>query len=477
MSSSPTAQHCQDYARSHALAGAGLPTVEPGMPDPAGTGLTRRSMMLRSLGLGMAVYGAGALGGADHVEAAINDALGEHKVVVSVFIDGGWDALSVLAPFGSDHRHEARLAELRPGLSAIDRGAASVFAADPSLSWHPSAAGLRDLWDDPAIGVAVAPAIGYSSPNYSHFTSRHFWEVGALDVGGTTGWMGRYLDRVGRGDVPIQGVTMGGSLSPALATSNVPVAAVYDIDSYRYDYRGAAGRVAAAATNELRALAAKASGDAQRDQARMVTGASFRLVDDMTAAATTTASGVAYPADSSYFVDSLKDTARLLGTRVAGSALPIRCVALRGHGGYDTHSAQEPNFSSNLRITTQAIKAFWADLTARGQQDRVAMLVWSEFGRRPAENGSAGCDHGAAGSAFVIGPSVRQGLIGEFPGLAGYGSAAAGLMRDGNLRATSDFRGVYSALLEQWLGTDAAGIIPGAGARPGSGAFARPTLF
>ncbi|MBJ7470023.1 MAG: DUF1501 domain-containing protein [Solirubrobacteraceae bacterium] len=471
--------HCQDYARSHALAGAGLPMIEPGMPDPAGTGLTRRSVMLRSLGLGMAVYGASALGGVDQVEAAINDALGEHKVLVSVFVDGGWDALSVLAPFGNDHRHEARLAELRPGLAAsVARDGANVFAADPSLSWHPAAAGLRDLWNDPVLGVAVAPAIGYSSPNYSHFTSRHFWEVGALEVSGTTGWMGRYLDRVGRADVPIQGVTMGGSLSPSLATSNVPVAAVYDIDAYRYDYRGASGRVAAAATAELRALAAKASGDTQRDQARLVTGASFRLVDDMSAAATTAPTSVtSYPADSSHFIDSLKDTARLLGTRVSGAALPIRCVALRAHGGYDTHSAQEPAFSTNLRITTQGIKAFWADLTARGQQDRVAMLVWSEFGRRPAENGSAGCDHGAAGSAFVIGPSVRQGLIGEFPGLVTHGAAGAGLMRDGNLRATSDFRGLYAALLEQWLGTDADGIVPGAGNRPGAGAFIRPRLF
>ena len=471
-------RHCNDYARSHAAAGAGLPMIEPGMPEPAGTGLTRRSMMLRSLGLGMAVYGAGAMRSTDHVEAAINDALGEHKVVISVFVDGGWDALSVLVPFGSDSRHEARMQALRPGLLAgIPRAQTTPLEADPSLSWHPSASGLRDLWADPNVGVAVAPAVGYASPNYSHFTSRHFWEVGALDVNGTTGWMGRYLDRVGRSDVPVQGITMGSSLSPTLATGKVPVSAIYDIDNYRYTYQGGAGRVAARATSELRALAARASGDFNLDQSRMVTGASLQLVDDMAAAASTPAPTVAYPTEQSYFVDSLKDTARLLGTRISGSALPVRCVALRGHGGYDTHSAQDPAFSTNLRITTEGIKAFWADLAARGQDDRVVMLVWSEFGRRPNENGSAGCDHGAAGSAFVIGKSVRQGLIGSFPGLDPYGSAGAGLMRDGNLRATADFRGIYSAVLEQWLDTDADGILPGAGARPGAGAFARPQLI
>src|SRR5687767_9722639 len=109
--------YCNDFARSQpAVAGAGLPMIEPGMPAPAGTGLSRRSLMLRSMGLGMAVYGAGTIQGADQVEAAINDAMGQHKVVVSVFVDGGWDALSLLAPFGSDPRHEARAQALRPTL-------------------------------------------------------------------------------------------------------------------------------------------------------------------------------------------------------------------------------------------------------------------------------------------------------------------------------------------------------------------------
>lgn len=467
--------HCDDYARSHrARPGAGLPAIEPGMPLPAGTGMTRRSLMLRSLGLGMAVYGAGALSAADQVEAAINDALGSHKVIVSVFMDGGWDGLSVLPPLGD----EARLHALRPGLSgAIDRSQVTPLTEDPSLFWHPAASGLRDLYSGSDVGVAVAPAIGYASPNYSHFTSRHFWEVGALDVGGTTGWMGRYLDRVGKPGVPIQGVTMGHSLSPTLATANVPVAAISDIDAYEYWYRDGWGKMPAVATRELRALATGASGDGQLDLARMVTGASLQLVDDLAVAKQTPAPTVTYPAGESGFVAELQDLARLLSTRIDGAALPVRAVSLRAHGGYDTHSGQNPAFSDNLRMTTEGIKAFWADLKARGEDDRVVMLLWSEFGRRPQENGSGGCDHGAAGTAFVIGKQVRQGLLGEFPGLKAYGSSDSGLMRDGNLRATSDFRGLQSALIEQWWGDDAAAIIPGAGARPGAGAFTRPRLI
>jgi len=118
-------------------------------------------------------------------------------------------------------------------------------------------------------------------------------------------------------------------------------------------------------------------------------------------------------------------------------------------------------------MTAANVRAFWRDLELRGLADRVVVSLWSEFGRRPAENGSAGTDHGAAGAAFVIGKDVRQGLIGEFPGLA----AGSGLDADGNLRATADFRGLYCALLEQWFQTEADGIIPSAGS------FARPALF
>ena len=90
--------------------------------------------------------------------------------------------------------------------------------------------------------------------------------------------------------------------------------------------------------------------------------------------------------------------------------------------------------------------------------------VWSEFGRRAEENGSLGTDHGAAGVGFLIGSRVKGGMIGEFPGLSR-------LDAQGNLRATCDYRGIQSALLEQWLDADAEAIIPGAAG------FARPQVI
>ena len=106
--------------------------------------------------------------------------------------------------------------------------------------------------------------------------------------------------------------------------------------------------------------------------------------------------------------------------------------------------------------------AFQRDLEARGIADRVLVTMWSEFGRRPEENGS-GTDHGAAGTAFVIGSRTRGQMVGEFPGLAQ-------LDPEDNLRSTSDFRALYCSLLEQWLKFDATAVIPGASS------FERPML-
>ncbi len=146
-----------------------------------------------------------------------------------------------------------------------------------------------------------------------------------------------------------------------------------------------------------------------------------------------------------------------------GAGLPLRAIAMSAPGEYDTHSNEPAALQQGLQLTSDSLLAFQRDLEARGLANRVLVHVWSEFGRRAAENGSAGTDHGAAGVGFLIGTRVKGQMIGEFPGLQ------SGLDSDGNVNATADFRAVYSALLEQWLGVDAARVIPGASAfqRPG----------
>ncbi|MEA2438656.1 MAG: hypothetical protein QOH76_80 [Thermoleophilaceae bacterium] len=449
---------CRDFSRSQILraaaarAGNGLPAIEPGMPTPAGTGLSRRSFVLRSAGLAMSVYGASRLGlGALEEGVARAATAPGQRVLVSVFMPGGVDSLSLLAPVG-----DAKYAEYRPTL-ALDGASTTPFAEDSSLHWHPSAAPLAKLHGEGK--VTVIPAIGYDHPDQSHFTSRHYWEVGALDAGAGYGWMGRYLDRHGDPANPLQGLSLDSNLSPTLAAATVPVSAVPDPADYSFWVPGVGNPIEQPMLRAFGALGQLPAPDAAFRQARGVASRVDRLRTQLEPLGKdgkpTYTTPVAYP--SGTFGKRLA----ALAAMVAGN-LPLRCVAITAPGSYDTHSNQVDSLTKGLKQTFDGLLAFQRDLEARGIADRVLVKVWSEFGRRPSENGS-GTDHGAAGSAFLIGSRVRGQMIGQFPGLAT-------LDPQQNLRSTADFRALYCGLLEQWLDTDAAEVIPDASK------FARPAL-
>jgi len=436
-----------------AMPGRGLPAIETGMPTPAGTGLTRRSFMSRSAGLAMAVYGANKLGW-DAFEEGIAAAAQapSQPVLVSVFCEGGADSLTVLAPTGHP-RYEL----LRPNLKVLPT-VGTIFSEDPTLRWHPAASGLATLHGEGK--VSVFPAIGYTDANQSHFTSRHFWEVGATDPGGRIGWLGRYLDQHGARDNPLQGLSLGWELSPSLAAGNVPVATISKPDDYDFWAPGVWGAMEQPMLKAIGGLGLGAdTSDPGLAQARDAAAATGRLQAQMQPfqAGYSSPQGVAYPANSE-FAGRLSALAAMLA-----AGLPLRCVSIEAAGGYDTHSNQQASLPANLKLTSDSLLAFQRDLEARGLADRVLVHVWSEFGRRPRENGT-GTDHGAAGASFLIGSQVRGQMVGGFPGLVSLDS-------DDNLRTTSDYRGLYRGLLEQWFGVDAAPIIPNAAS------FAAPQLL
>ena len=166
------------------------------MPAPAGTGLDRRSFVSGALGLALSVYGLGKLRLFEDgiAQAASGPA---QPVLVSVFLPGGADSLSVLYP-----ALDPNYRKLRPTLALPD-AAGPAFSEDTRLHWHPKLQPLATLHGEGK--VSVMPAIGYTHPDQSHFTSRHFWEVGATDARLASGWMGRYLDHHGDERQPAAG--------------------------------------------------------------------------------------------------------------------------------------------------------------------------------------------------------------------------------------------------------------------------------
>src|SRR5271170_2441468 len=275
---------CNDFTRSQllrrgaAIAGKGLPSIEPGMPLPAGTGLDRRTFLLRAAGAAVSVYGASMLS-PRHFEEGIAQASAasapDQPVLVSIFMEGGWDALSVLAPV-----REARYRELRPTLGLAE-GAGKVFTEDETLMWHPAAGGLAELHDEGK--VTVFPAIGYEPSEESHFTSRHYWEVGQLDANARSGWMGRYLDLVGEPDNPLQGLSLDYSLAPALATETMPVAAVSSPADYTMWSEGLYEPVLGPALETFGALGALSAPSPAYAQARSASYDTGLVLDEMAA--------------------------------------------------------------------------------------------------------------------------------------------------------------------------------------------------
>jgi uncharacterized protein (DUF1501 family) len=452
---------CGDFTRSQllrrgaAIAGKGLPAIEPGMPLPAGTGLDRRTFLLRSAGAALSVYGASMLS-PRHFEEGIAQAAAASDpnapVLVSIFMEGGWDALSVLAPVG-----EARYKELRP-LLGLTEGSGKTFTEDETLMWHPAAGGLAELHEEGK--VTVFPAIGYEPSEESHFTSRHYWEVGQLDASARSGWMGRYLDVAGEPDNPLQGLSLDYSLAPALATATMPVAAVSSPADYTMWAYGLGEPVMAPALETFGALGALGAPSPAYAQARGASYDTSLVLEEManfvkSEKETGDSSTVTYPPGE--FAERLAALAAMLHT-----GMPIKCVSLNAVGSYDTHSGEVDTLTTNLEQTVGALVAFQRDLEARGLDQRVLIQLWSEFGRRPRENGS-GTDHGAGGVAFLVGTRAAGKMVGEFPGLTN-------LDENENLLKTSDFRGMYCSLLEQWFQTEAGLVIPEAAS------FERPVL-
>jgi uncharacterized protein (DUF1501 family) len=436
--------HCRDYTRSElmrraaAQAGQGLPAIENGMPLPAGTGLSRRSFLSRSAGLALAVYGATRLPLAAF-EAGIAHAATPPKVLVSIFFDGGIDSLNVLAPI-NDSTYQG----LRPTL-ALQSGLG--FSESSDLFWHPSAASLRTLHAEDK--VSVFPAIGYTSPNQSHFTSRHYYEIGEVQVGTNTGWLGRYIEQVGTDDNPLQGISLSNELSPALATPSKPVAAVESVTDYDLWSWADDEPVQANMFDSFAKLGTFSSDSPAMTQARRAIGQTEQVREQLGAFSDYTSPVANLYPKSTGLSEQLSGLAAMLG-----AGLPVQVATMSAVGGYDTHEDEADTLSSNLQRTCDAVFAFQRDLEARGLADRVLIEMWSEFGRRPEENGG-GTDHGAAGLAFVVGQHAGGTMIGGFPGLTS-------LDEDDNLVHTADFRTMYCTLLHDWLGVDPGPIIPGA---------------
>ena len=382
------------------------------------------------------------LGNSANALAARGTAAGQ-RILVVVQLSGGNDGLNTVVPYRDPLYARNRIA-LRISENAV------LKLAD-GVGLHPQLAALATLWEEQQL--AVVQGVGYPNPNRSHFESMDIWHSCQRDTSGPrTGWLGRMLDRTRpEGDPPSGEAQQGaaalhlgrGELPLALVARRTAVPSIDSLDAFRLRATGGA-----LAGPELREVAAAATDDDRGSLAQFVQQSTLTALDASHKLQESLAGGSAtagYPGFG--LASKLQTVAQLID-----ADLPCRIYYV-SLGGFDTHASQASAHSSLLNELSQSLAAFLADLQARGHQDRVMVMTFSEFGRRVKENASGGTDHGAAAPMFLLGSQVNAGLIGPHPSLSELDS--------GDLKHHTDFRQVYAALLEDWLDCPSAEVLGG----------------
>lgn len=350
---------------------------------------------------------------------------GDDVSLLVLELEGGNDGLNTLIP-----RDDRAYAKARPQLGSVRGGAHAV--GDEGFALHPSMGAMAKLF---ARGLAAAVhGVGYPDPDRSHFRSRDIWHAAdpTFDPlrGATSGWLGRAAAAmVG---APLPAVAVGAARLPlALRSEKVVVPVLERIEDYalRVAGGGDAGR-------EALGHLATTAGDPGDDLHGFLRGVASAAV---TSAARLQRDLAAYRPRAEYPGGDLGRDLQL-AARVLVSGCGTRLLHV-SFGGFDTHAQQLPTHAGLLRQVSDGLAALCADLEAHGRLGHTMILVHSEFGRRVAENGSLGTDHGAAAPVFVLGGGVRAGLHGKPPDLDD--------LVDGDVRVSTDFRAVYAALLQR----------------------------
>jgi uncharacterized protein (DUF1501 family) len=365
--------------------------------------------------------------------------LRDGRVLVVVQLDGGNDGINTVVPFADEGYAKYR--------KVLRLSADRLLKIDRELGLHPAMGEAARLLEGGRL--AIVQGVGYPNPSRSHFKSMAIWHSADVNLPRTQadvvtaedrailGWIGRGLDTAPPPADGSPGATfIGTGAMPAALRSRRSVASAMTRpeDSVLTLKRPAAPGSGGRGT-DLAAFVERSTLDAYATSERMA--GVLRQKD----------TGAAYPATG--LAGQLRVVARLLkvgvGTRVFYTSQP--------HNAYDTHSVQMPFHADLLGELSGALKAFLDDLAAAGLAERVAVLCFSEFGRRVRENDSHGTDHGTAGPVLVAGAAVRAGLVGATPRLLD--------LQDGDLKMTTDFRQVYASVLEDWLGLPGRSVLGG----------------
>ncbi len=369
------------------------------------------------------------------------DRNGQQKdpVLVIIQLSGGNDFMNTVIPYTNGIYHDVRPLVGIPE----DR----VLPINEELAFHPSAGPLRDIYK--AGNVAIVQGIGYENSSRSHFRAMDIWHTCEPNTIATEGWLAKVIRELDpRGENPLTGVSFGRGLPRAMAAPGVTATSVGNLDNYGLMTGIERHQERERRLEAFKRVYAPATGTGVVMDYLAQTGRDVLRGADMISVAPQRYSSSIEYADNP-IARGLRDVARVhtagLGTRIFYTQ----------HGGYDHHAQEVPVHARLLAELSGAIGDFLDDLREHESAEEVAILVFTEFGRRIQDNGS-GTDHGSGGGAFIIGENVNGGLYSQYPSID-----REDWLNDEDMRHTVDFRGIYGTLLEQWMGIEPSGIVNG----------------
>lgn len=401
--------------------------------------LTRREFLKTSLMGGVIGFGLPSLldGLVSPLFAAENPvAAKDNPILVVLQLAGGNDGLNTLVPVGNDFYYMAR--------KKIAIAKKATLPLNDELGFHPSLVGLKALYDENAL--AIIQGVGYPKPNRSHFRSTEIWHTASdSDHTESYGWLGRYFDRYCANLPATTGICIGHEATQAFS-SKLPHSITFDDPKAYQPLRGR-----------------DMNGDDESDDTTDNDGGSIgslagcsvsgkmdplSFLKQTGAEALSSSSQIQgilrqHPAPSDVPKTALGRNLSLIARLIAGG-LSTRVYYLT-QGGYDTHTNQVGTQQRLLTELGDGLRYFHDRLKADGLTDRVLLMTYSEFGRRVAENGSGGTDHGTAAPVFLVGGQVKGGVYGKLPSLS------PGDLDQGDLRFQTDFRSIYATVLEKHL--------------------------
>jgi uncharacterized protein (DUF1501 family) len=385
----------------------------------------------------------------------------EEHVLVVIQLSGGNDGLNTVIPYHDDNYYRARPVI---GIKA-DQVLKLGGGGNNDVGLHPAMTGFKDLYDDGMM--TVVQGVGYPNPNRSHFKSMDIWHTADTTATGD-GWLGRYFDAECCGYGKGEGGKPDGSKpepigQPGIAVQrDAPLAmrgrkaqpiAFENAESFRWtgglEKKDLTKYYDKLTQNEGEAKQAVQRGGDANSNFLTRTALDAQVSSDLIRKAVSASPRVPYPGGNK-LGEQLQMVASMVNAKLKTR---VYYVTL---GGFDTHDNQGGAQGRQAQLLTQlsaAVKAFYADLKKTGNESRVLTMVFSEFGRRVAQNGSNGTDHGTAAPMFLFGPMVQAGVATRHPSLTD--------LDNGDLKFGTDFRSVYAGILGGWLKADAKTILEG----------------